>query len=190
MTRILRYILQHDSGMAPCIDNRMVSLATCKPKIRASTKPGEWVVGFRPSPAPRGLVVWAGRIAECIDVGEYERLHSCKRRGGRADAIYRELPSGGFERLRPHYHPGPDELRKDTSAPVLIFDPKATWYFGCEPQMMPGNLMHLAAGGRGHRVNGTNEVDADALQSWLASVAPPGVHNSPRDGVPKKPRHC
>ncbi|MFO1241341.1 MAG: hypothetical protein U1E64_13435 [Sphingomonadaceae bacterium] len=190
MTRILRYILQHDSGMAPCIDHGLVSLATCKPKIRASAKPGEWVVGFRPSPAPRGLVVWAGQVATNTSVGEYERLHSCKRRGGRADAVYRELPNGGFERLRPHYHPGPDEFRKDTTAPVLIFDPKTTWYFGQEPQMMPEHLMHLAAGGRGHRVNGMREGDATALHSWLASVAPPGVHHSPRDGVPKKPRRC
>lgn len=190
MTRILRYILQHDTGMAPCIDHGLVSLATCKPKIRASAKPGEWVVGFRPSPAPRGLVVWAGQVAERIDVGEYERLHSCKRRGGRDDAVYRELPSGGFERLRPNYHPGPDEFRKDTTAPVLIFDPKATWYFGCEPQMLPEHLMHIAAGGRGHRVSGAQASDPIALQTWLARIVPPGVHHSPRDGVRKSPRRC
>jgi hypothetical protein len=62
MTRILRYILQHDTGMAPCVDNGLVSLATCKPKIRAGARSGEWVIGFRPSPAPRGLMVWAGRV--------------------------------------------------------------------------------------------------------------------------------
>ena len=190
MTRILRYILQHDSGMAPCIDNGLVSLATCKPQIRASAKPGDWVVGFRPSPAPRGLVVWAGQIAESIGVGEYEQRHSFKRRGGRADAIYRELADGGFERLRPDYHPGPNEFSKDTSAPVLIFNPRATWYFGKEPQMISEQLMHLAAGGRGHRVSGVQEGDAAALQNWLESLAPSGVHYPPRDGVPKKPRSC
>jgi len=190
MTRILRYILQHDTGMAPCIDHGLVSLATCKPKIRASAKPGEWVVGFRPGLAHRGLAVWAGQVAECINVGEYERLHSCKRRGGRADAVYRELPSGGFKRLRPQYHPGPDEFLKDTTAPVLIFDPKATWYFGSEPQMLPEHLLHIAAGGRGHRVNGTLEGDAVALQTWLADIAPPGVHHSPRNSAPTKKHRC
>jgi Nucleotide modification associated domain 2 len=190
MTRILRYILQHDSGMAPCIDNGLVSLATCKPQIRASAKPCDWVLGFRPSPAPRGLVVWAGQIAESIGVGEYERRHSYKRRGGRADAIYRELPNGGFERLRPDYHPGLKEFSKDISAPVLIFNPTSTWYFGKEPQMLPEHLIHLAAGGRGHRVNGLLEGDAAALQDWLESFAPAGIHNLPRDCVPKKPRSC
>ncbi|WP_197054332.1 hypothetical protein [Sphingomonas sp. 37zxx] len=176
MTRILRYILQHDSGVAPCIDHGLVTLATCKPKIRSGTQPGEWVVGCRPSPAPRGVVVWAGRVAQVLDVGDYERAYR-----GRSDAVYRANASGGFKRLRPDYHPGDEEFRKDTSAPVLIFDEAATWYFGADPQMMPDGLMHLAAGGRGHRVAGVNDGDARALQSWLASIAPPGVHGAPRD---------
>ena len=185
MTRILRYILQHDTGMAPCVDDGLVSLATCKPGIRASAKPGEWIVACRPSPAPRGLVVWAGRVADSIEVGEYERQHR-----GRPDAVYRAKPGGGFKRLRPDYHPGENELRKDTSAPVLVFDPDATWYFGREPHMLPEQLMHLAAGGRGHRVSGVSEGDAAALQAWLTSITPPGVHGLPRDATPKKPRRC
>src|SRR6476659_8512748 len=116
MTRILRYILQHDTGMAPCVDDGLVSLATCKPGIRVSARPGEWIVACRPSPAPRGLAVWAGRVADSIEVGEYERQHR-----GRPDAVYRAKPGGGFKRLRPDYHPGENELRKDTSAPVLVF---------------------------------------------------------------------
>lgn len=185
MTRILRYILQHDSGMAPCIDGGLVSLATCKPKIRASAKRGEWVIGFRPSPAPRGLVVWAGRVACSVAVGEYE----CQHRG-RKDAVYLLKPDGQFKRLNPYYHQTPDQFRKDTTAPVLIFNKLATWYFGREPHMMPDHLMHLAAGGRGHRVNGVNEGDAAALESWLASIALPDIHGKPRDGVPAKPRRC
>lgn len=185
MTRILRYILQHDSGMAPCIDGGLVSLATCKPKIRASAKRGEWVIGFRPSPAPRGLVVWAGRVACSVAVGEYE----CQHRG-RKDAVYLLKPDGQYKRLNPYYHQTPDQFRKDTTAPVLIFNKLATWYFGREPHMMPDHLMHLAAGGRGHRVNGVNEGDAAALESWLASIALPDIHGKPRDGVPAKPRRC
>jgi len=185
MTRILRYILQHDTGMAPCVDDGLVSLATCKPKIRAGAKTGEWVIGCRPSPAPRGLVVWAGRIADSIEVGEYERRHR-----GRSDAVYRAKPGGGFKRSHPDYHPGENEIRKDTFAPVLVFDPDTTWYFGREPHMLPEQLMHLAAGGRGHRVSGVNEGDAVALQAWLMSITPPGVHGLPRDATPKNPRRC
>jgi hypothetical protein len=185
MTRILRYILQHDGGMAPCIDDGLVSLATCKPKIRGTAKPDEWVIGFCPRPHPRGLVIWAGRIAHSVEVGNYERQHR-----GRSDAVYRARPGGGFKRLRPDYHPGENEFRKDTSAPVLVFDPDATWYFGREPHMMPEHLIHLAAAGRGHRVNGVSDGDAKALKKWLRSIAPPGVHGVPHEIPPKRPRRC
>ena len=185
MTRILRYILQVDKGMAPCVDNGLVSLATCKPKIRASAKAGEWVAGFRPRPDDRGLLVWAGRVADILDVAEYERRYR-----GRSDAVYRAMAGGGFKRLRPDYHPGEDEFRKDTSAPVLFFDREATWYFGREPRMLPESLMHLAAAGRGHRVSGVDDGDAAALRAWLTSLGPPGVQGRPSDGSPIMRGRC
>ena len=179
MTRIFRYVLMNDTGMAPCIDNGRVSLATCKPKIRSSAKPGDWVIGCRPSP-DQCEVVWAGRVAQSIEVGEFERQYR-----GRSDAIYRGKPNA-YERLRPAYHPGADELRKDTSAPALVFAQDETWYFGRTPQRLPEHLMHLAAGGRGHRVGGVRVGDIDELVKWLKGVAKPGVHARPRDAAPQK----
>jgi hypothetical protein len=178
MTRIFRYILMSDTGMAPCVAGGLVSLATCKPKIRATAIEGDWVLGFVPSPGPRGLLVWAGRVAKPLEVGDYEALYR-----GRPDAQYRRKRGGGYRRLDPTYHPGPDEIRKDLSAPVLTFDPAATWYFGAHPRMLPDSLLGLAAGGRGHRVNGATASDAIVLADWLASVAQPGVH-----GEPHRPR--
>jgi len=166
--RILRYVLRHDTGMAPCIDNNLLTLATCKPKVRASAKPGDWVVGFRPCPSPHGLVVWAGRVALSIGVGDYERQYR-----GRSDAVYREKPGGGYRRLRPDYHPDEKEFLRDISSPVLIFDTDTTWYFGKKPERLPDGLMHLAGSGRGHLVKDVKEGDATALQSWLSSIKPP-----------------
>jgi hypothetical protein len=176
MSRIFRYILATDNGMAPCSDKGWVSLATCKPQIRRSAKPGEWVVGFYPSPAPRGLVAWAGRVARRVEIADYESEFR-----GRSDAVYRMMPDGNFKRLRPDYHPGPDQFRKDTSAPVLVFDKATTWYFGDRPQMLPDSLMNLAPRGIGHRVNGTADGDVANLLAWLRQVALPGVHGRPRD---------
>lgn len=185
MTRILRYILRYDTGMAPCVDDGLLSLATCKPKIRAGARPGEWIIGFCPSPAPRGLLIWAARVARIAEVGSYERQYR-----GRSDAVYRAKSGGRFKRLRPDYHPREDELWRDISAPVLVFDPNATWYFGREPRMLPESLIHLAARGRGHRVSGVNEGDAVELQAWLSSIEPPGIHALPHNPASKKPRRC
>ncbi len=176
MTRIFRYILATDNGMAPCIDNELLSLATCKPKIRASARPGDWVVGFFPKPERRGLVAWAGRISRRLEVGEYEVIFR-----GRSDAIYRLKRDGAFKRLRPDYHPGENEFRKDTSAPVLVFDPAATWYFGDHPQMLPEEIIALSAKGRGHRVNGRADGDLEAMTAWLLENSRPGILGKPRD---------
>jgi hypothetical protein len=100
MTRIFRYILKNDTGMAPCIDGGLVSLAACKPKIRGSAQPGDWVVGFFPKPEPRGLVAWAGRISRRVEIGDYEAEFR-----GRSDAVYRAKPNGEFKRLRPRLPP-------------------------------------------------------------------------------------
>lgn len=187
MTRIFRYILQTDTGMAPCIDSGLVSLAICKPKIRASAKIGDWVIGFYARPAPRGLVTWAGRISDQLDTGRYESTFR-----GRSDAVYRQQRDGTFKRLRPDYHSGADEIRKDLSAPSLIFDQNATWYFGDQPKVLPHELMHLAAGGQGHRVNARIEGDLQALQIWLTSIGSPGVHGKPRHLLSpiQTPRRC
>jgi hypothetical protein len=164
MTRIFRYILATDAGMAPCAQDGLVTLATCKPQIRASAVVGDWVLGFAPAPLPRGLVAWAGRVAETLPIGEYER-----RFRGRRDAVYREKSDGTFRRLRPDYHPEPDAIRKDLAAGVLVFDPAASWYLGRVLRELPPGLMHLAAGGRGHRVNGREPGDTAALERWLRS---------------------
>ncbi len=121
MTRIFRYILQTDTGMAPCIDRGRLTLATCKPKIRSSAQPGDWVLGFYPHPFERGLVAWAGWIARKIETGDYEREFR-----GRSDAVYRQKADSTFKRLRPDYHPGTNEIRKDLSAPALVYDEQAT----------------------------------------------------------------
>lgn len=162
MTRIFRYILAVDVGMAPCVEGGLITLATCKPRIRASAKAGDWVLGFAPAPLPRGLLAWAGRVADTLPIGEYERRYRRRR-----DAVYREQRDGTFRRLRPDYHPEPDAIRKDLAAGALIFEPAASWYFGRVLRELPAELMHLAPTGRGHRVNGSRPDDAALLEHWL-----------------------
>ncbi len=178
MTRFYRYILATDNGMAPCIDNGLITLATCKPQIRRTAKAGDWVAGFYPSPHPRGLVSYVGRVNEVINIGAYEENYR-----GRSDAVYREKRDGTFIRLRPDYHPEPKQFFKDQSGPVLIFDKKATWYFGDKPKDLPDELFHLHAKGQGHRVNNASEQDIIALEKWLRTKWPPNVYGKPRNKI-------
>lgn len=174
--RIYRYILTSDTGMAPAIDNEVVSLATCKPVIRRCARPGDWVIGFLASPAPSGMVAWAGCVTRSISIGDYQReFHD------RSDAVYAQRQDGSFRRLRRHYHREPGQMEKDVSGPALLFDRATTWYFGDRPQMLPDSLSHLAARGQGHRVNGVESSDPAKLLAWLQSLSRPGIHGQPPD---------
>jgi hypothetical protein len=181
--QIFRYILRRDSGMAPCISDGLVSLATCKPQIRQRAEVGHWVAGFLPRPYDRGLLAYAGRIAEVLPVGEYE-----KRYRGRPDAVYRERNDGTFERLNPNYHATPEEQEKDLSGPVLVFDPNACWYFGENARHLPEHLIDLGAAGRPIFVKCRTPDRIEALEAWLRGHWEPGVHGTPRDAEPASRR--
>jgi hypothetical protein len=106
MSRVWRYVLAADGGMAPCVEQGMLSLSCCKPMIRRCAHVGEWVVGFVPRRINGGRVhvAWAGQIAESVPLGNYE-----KRFSGRGDAIYKLVESGLGEQqilvpLRDDYH--------------------------------------------------------------------------------------
>ena len=40
LARFYRYVLVSDDGVAPCVDNNLLTLATCKPLIRRTARVG------------------------------------------------------------------------------------------------------------------------------------------------------
>ncbi|WP_159089325.1 hypothetical protein [Tateyamaria sp. Alg231-49] len=173
--RCFRYILAHDSGRAPCIDQNLITLATCKPLIRRSARAGDWVAAFMPRPHERGELVYAGRVADVLEWTDYT-----ERYPERIDAVYSILADGSVERLDPSYHDNSDAQRKDLSGPILVLDADCSWYFGRSPISLPWELQHLAAAGRGHRVSGVSTRDVEQLEKWLRDGSEPGVHHLPR----------
>lgn len=175
MNRFFRYILVTDNGTAPSADDELLSLATCKPSIRRSAKPGDWVAGFMPRPFERGLIVYAGRVGQICEWTDYARAYPQRR-----DAVYAPDGAGGFKRLKPSYHNDPELIRKDLSGPALVFEKERSWYFGSSPLALPPALAHLAPSGKGHRVNGAGPADILTFESWLREQRAPGAHAPPR----------
>lgn len=171
---IYRYVHVSDDGMAPASAHGQLTLATCKPVIRRVAAAGDWVLGFYPSPADPGTLGWAARVSRKLPHPDYEVEFR-----GRRDAVYGRR-DGKIVRLRKDYHPKQCDMDRDLSGDVLLFDPSASWYFGDRPKVLPPGLMHLAARGQGHRVNGARPGDEKALLTWLLSEAPPGVIGRPR----------
>ncbi len=171
MTRIYRYILANDIGMAPCPENGLITLGTCKPVIRRMARPGDWVLGFRPGSMMRGLVLWAGKVERSMSHAEYQHAYP-----DRADAVYSLGSSGRYRRLVRDYHPTQAEMNRDVSQPVLLFDPRHSYYLNGIPAPLPDDLANLAAAGRGHRVTHATPDLASRLQEWLDSLGAHQVH--------------
>lgn len=178
--RIWRYVLSTDNGMAPCVEEDMLSLSCCKPMIRKYAKPGEWVIGFVPKHKRRGYVAWAGKIAEVIPLGEYE-----KRFCGRKDAIYRLMGTTSGEQevlvpLRDDYHCNEKSRSRDRNGKnALIFEP--FWYWGGLGIVAPDEVAELAHYFVGQSTKNSSAERIACLEKWLRSVADPGIHGAPRD---------
>ncbi len=141
--RLFSYKMTHDSGFAPNPFHGVLTLATCKPGIRRTKKPGDWVAGFS-SKTLRNLarkeevnidqdaLLWLGRVTEVVPLNRYfhDRRFRLKRPRGPADPgdnIYRPLtpqPAGPdeYEQLRNSSH-GPREAEHDVGGKnALIFE--------------------------------------------------------------------
>lgn len=173
MSRIWRYVLAVDSGMAPCVQDRILTLTCCKPFIRKYAKEGDWVVGFVPKGLKRGHVAWVGKIAESVPLGEYER-----RFRGRKDAIYR-LRKGELVPLRDDYHAGSRARARDLwGENALIFEP--FWYWGGHGQSAPPDIADLAHYYVGQSAKNSSPEKIARLEQWARGVARPGTHGEPR----------
>jgi hypothetical protein len=182
MTRIWRYVLSHDDGIAPCPQDGILSLCTCKPMIRRHAELGEWAIGFAPKRLGMGRVSWAGRVSEKLTLGNYQLKYPTRR-----DAVYElsdEISSTGAETLVPltkGYHSTDQLRRRDWSGRNgLVFDPM--WYFGGNGIQAPQEIAELAHYYVGQSTAGSSEALAATLEEWLRSQGEPGFYGQPRGG--------
>jgi hypothetical protein len=171
MSKIWRYVLVHDSGLAPCIDDGMLSLCCCKPLIRKNANVGDWVVGLKPKRYGVGLVAWAGQISALMPMGAY-----CEAHPNRTDSLYgiRAIAPDGSELLEhlgsPHHTSQREQATDASGVNALMFSP--FWYFGSAPKALPENLMGLCHYyvGQTSKVSSTDEIER--LKRWLGQWKP------------------
>jgi hypothetical protein len=178
MTKIWRYVLAHDNGLAPCVDNDLLTLCCCKPTIRKSAVIGDWVIGFMPARYGRGRVAWAGQVSSVRPMGAY-----CQDHPDRTDAIYRLVGSNpdGTEILQHaggNHHQSLEAQTTDARGRnCLIFSP--FWYFGAVGQELPTSLEGLGHYYIGQTTIRSTEERLGDLQGWLSRWSP-GIHGVPR----------
>ena len=70
MHRTHSYVVTGDGGYAPNVDGGVCTLCICKPRIRSTARPGDWVVGLWPAPDHK-CVTYVMRIGRVLTMEEY-----------------------------------------------------------------------------------------------------------------------
>lgn len=176
MSRLYVYKVRYDDGTAPCVERGLLSLALCKPGIRATARVGDTLIGFAAkSMCADQRLVYAAVVTERLADGAYYRE---ARWRSRLDCIY-AWRDGAFHRKR-------DAAVHDTAAD-LVHDlgeaptyPRANvlvsenfrYYAESRPAdhtRHPALARMIDRLGQGHRVNHGDRVH-DELERYLAEI--------------------
>jgi hypothetical protein len=181
--KIYTYILAHDTGFSPNPFHRWLTLACCKPAIRRTAKPGDWVVGITPH-ALGNRLAYAMQIAERLTFAQYwadPRFRAKRPRHSsrdpivrRGDNCYKPLVGEEFVQI-PCSHP-PQEQEKDLSGRYVLVA-RRFCYYGANARRVPPSLRFMVPK-RGHRSRFTPGEMAQLLPRL--QKLPRGRHGKPR----------
>lgn len=184
-TRLFSYVITHDTGFAPNPFGGVLTLATCKPKIRASAQPGDWLLGTGSAKAVgNGKVVYAGQITEILGIAKYgvdPRFKHKRPSVGKehwkilGDNIYAPDADGVLTQRRNPFHSNQDITRDLSGLNVLVCD--RFWYFGASAPDLPSALLECVKRGPGHRCVTSPDLLAGFLD-WLLQH-PRGITGAP-----------
>ncbi len=195
--RVFSYKITRDYGFAPNPFHGICTLATCKPQVRTSAKPGDIVVGCGSSTnGLGGRVVSVMRVSGKCSFQEYwdNPLFSIKRpffkgnqRRAYGDNIYHHDADGQWVQERSH-HTFPDgsmnevNLLRDTGSDNVLWSDDFV-YFGRTAPPIPDHLrifngIDLYPTCRSHRVNFSTDFVA-AVSAWFEELPSRGCLGRP-----------
>lgn len=125
--KIWRYVVRYDDGLAPCMTDRHLTLACCKPVVRKGSAKGDWVIGFHSKSVGEAMLCYAMRVTE--DPIPYERYWRDRRFQGRRDNIYRP-ENGDLRWVRNSFNDHDDPINHKTDKggrQALVSE--EYWYF-------------------------------------------------------------
>jgi len=183
--KVSSYVVTHDYGFAPNPFGGILTLATCKPKIRRFAEPNNWIIG---TGSTNGIgadrLIYAGFISTVVTIEQYSTDEAYKikipakdgdvwqRRG---DNIYYKSQSGQWLQRDNSFH-GESELEHDLSGKNVIVC-KRFWYFGSSAPSIPVQFRSVIKTGPNHKDNINNECVPEFL-IWVQSHSE-GIHAKP-----------
>ena len=188
---IFSYVITRDYGFAPNPFYSVCTLATCKPKIRAAAKVGDWVIGFGSSATKfESKVIYLMKVDKKITFDEYwaGEAYQCKKpvMNGSMKQVYGDNiyhhDKGEWIQENSH-HSNPDgsanrqNLVRDTETDKVLIS-ENYWYFGRKAIQIPEELHILVCKGRGHR-KFNDVILEERLLKWISTFKETGFIGAP-----------
>lgn len=170
MQKIFFYKLTHDTGGAPCIDNGILTLAICKPRIRSVAEPGNLIFGFAANSLHRdNRLIYVAQVTDKMCNGSYYESERFRKRG---DCIYERRGTRFVWRAGSRHH-GPEDLIYDLGEPPdykksnVIVSTDFRYFGGDGSAAFKTRYPRIKAAvetlGRGHRTKHAPELWRDLL---------------------------
>lgn len=190
------YVIARDFGFAPNPFYRVCTLATCKPKIRATAKIGDWVVGSGSKEyGLAGRLVYAMKVDEILTFDEYwssPRYQvkkpllngSLKQRYG--DNIYhydkknKKWIQANSHHSLPNGTPNRANIKRDTGATVNVLLGREYTYWGRSGPKVPARFEEVCCTTQGHKCRFDEDLVSDFLD-WLRSLGMVGFAGAPAE---------
>lgn len=106
--RIYFYKMTSDSGGAPCVHGKILSLAICKPDIRRTARVDDLIFGFGGEDLG-GRLIYAAFVTEKC----YKDYYVKRKYKTRPDCIYHKMNGKAAIKKNARYHSTGDQLEKD-----------------------------------------------------------------------------
>jgi hypothetical protein len=187
------YCLRWDDGAAPNPFWGVCTLVICKPAIRRTARPGDWIVGLGGTGSPLGdlscYVVYAMRVTTRMTMSDYDRY--CRRRlpnkiprwGSRTferrigDCVY-DFAAGGEPSIRRSVHSEANRRVDLGGQNALLSD--HFFYFGDHAIELPKALLPIIHPTQGHKSR-ANAAHGGAFVRWIEGL---GLSANQLQGTP------
>jgi hypothetical protein len=176
------YTVKHDRGAAPNPFFDICTLAICKPKIRLTAEPGDWIAGFGSKNVEgidySGRLVYAMKVNKSMLFSEYDILCRKSLEGKIPDVTHKDIrrrvgdcvfdfekdPNG---KLRLSVHTLKNRREDLSGKNVLLSD--HFYYFGDKAAEVPEQLSALIIQQQGHRST-MNDPWKHQFVDWIEST--------------------
>jgi hypothetical protein len=172
---VYRYVIVTDNGLAPCIDDGLLTLCVCKPMIRLSANVNDWIIAFgsKRTFGPERQLVYAAKITKKCPMVDYIEIGK-----NRLDSLY-ELKDGELQHNGSSHHRKCSNQKNDLKGKYCLIS-ENFWYFGKNALPLPDEHDDLYFSGRGYTNRPINLIKFDNFLTFLKGFTQ-GVNGPPNE---------